>query len=123
IHITRRPVTNTVVTSERTEMDRFFQTAVTAGQEGIMVKDPDGVYIPGRRTDKWMKLKPAFETLDVVIVGGIWGSGRRKGLLSSLIIAIQGPKNELLTVGKVGTGFSESDIRDLTASSVSGIMT
>jgi DNA ligase-1 len=95
-------------------MDRFFQAAVTAGQEGIMVKDPNGVYIPGRRTDKWMKLKPAFETLDVVIVGGIWGSGRRKGMLSSLIIAIQGSKNELLTVGKVGTGFSESVLKDLT---------
>jgi DNA ligase-1 len=61
-----------------------------------------------------MKLKPAFETLDVVIVGGIWGSGRRKGLLSSLIVAVQGNKGELLTVGKVGTGFSESALRDLT---------
>jgi DNA ligase-1 len=79
-----------------------------------MVKDPDAVYIPGKRTDHWMKLKPAFETLDVVIVGGIWGSGRRKGLLSSLIVAVRGSKNELLTVGKVGTGFSEETLRDLT---------
>jgi DNA ligase-1 len=79
-----------------------------------MVKDPDALYVPGRRLDHWMKLKPAFETLDVVIVGGTWGSGRRKGLLSSLIVAVQGPKDDLLTVGKVGTGFSESLLRDLT---------
>jgi len=110
----RVQLTEYLVTNKRKNMDAFFQSAVKAGQEGIMVKDPDGVYIPGRRTENWMKLKPAFETLDVVIVGGIWGSGRRKGLLSSLIVAIQGPKNELLTVGKVGTGFSESVLKDLT---------
>ena len=79
-----------------------------------MVKDPDAVYVPGKRTENWMKLKPAFETLDVVIVGGIWGSGRRTGLLSSLIVAVRGAKDQLLTVGKVGTGFSEATLRDLT---------
>jgi len=107
-------MTDSRVTNKRSVLDSFFQAAVKAGQEGIMVKDPDAVYIPGRRTDNWMKLKPAFETLDVVIVGGIWGSGRRKGLLSSLVVAIRGAKDELLTVGKVGTGFSEATLRDLT---------
>ena len=107
-------ITESRVTNKRSVMDKFFEAAVKAGQEGIMVKDPNAVYIPGRRTDNWMKLKPAFETLDVVIVGGIWGSGRRKGLLSSLIIAIRGANDELLTVGKVGTGFSEEILRDLT---------
>ena len=96
-------MTESIITDDRADMDQFFEKAVKTGQEGIMAKDPKGIYIPGRRTDNWLKLKPAFETLDVVIVGGIWGSGRRKGLLSSLIVAIQGPKNELLTVGKVGT--------------------
>jgi DNA ligase-1 len=107
-------LTESKVTNKRAVMDKFFEAAVKAGQEGIMVKDPDSVYVPGRRTDNWMKLKPAFETLDVVIVGGIWGSGRRKGLLSSLIVAIRGAMDELLTVGKVGTGFSEETLRDLT---------
>jgi DNA ligase-1 len=107
-------LTQSRVTNKRVVLDSFFRSAVKAGQEGIMVKDPDATYIPGRRTDHWMKLKPAFETLDVVIVGGLWGSGRRKGLLSSLIVAIRGTKDELLTVGKVGTGFSEATLRDLT---------
>jgi DNA ligase-1 len=107
-------LTESKTTNRRSVMEGFFQSAVTAGQEGIMVKDPDAVYVPGKRTDHWMKLKPAFETLDVIIVGGIWGSGRRKGLLSSLIIAVRGAKGELLTVGKVGTGFSEATLRDLT---------
>ena len=111
---TKVQITDSRVTNKREVMDKFFQSAVKAGQEGIMVKDPDAAYIPGRRTDNWMKLKPAFETLDVIIVGGIWGSGRRKGLLSSLIIAIRDAKEELLTVGKVGTGFTEAILRDLT---------
>ena len=104
-----------LVTDRRKAMDSFFKKAVRSGQEGIMVKDPDAVYIPGKRTENWMKLKPAFETLDVVVVGGIWGSGRRKGMLSSLIVAVRGEKNEFLTVGKVGSGFSEEVLRGLTA--------
>jgi DNA ligase-1 len=119
----RVQITQSKVTNKRDVMDKFFRDAVSAGQEGIMVKDPDAFYIPGKRTDNWMKLKPAFETLDVVIVGGIWGSGRRKGLLSSLIIAIRGKKDELLTVGKVGTGFSEKTLRDLTERLRSRIIT
>lgn len=101
-------------TNRRKELDAFFKKAVRSGQEGIMVKDPEAGYLPGKRTDRWMKLKPAFETLDVVVVGGIWGSGRRKGLLSSLIVAVRGGKNDFPTVGKVGTGFSEETLRDLT---------
>ena len=104
-----------LVANRRRDMDSFFKKAVRSGQEGIMVKDPDAVYIPGKRTENWMKLKPAFETLDVVVVGGIWGSGRRKGMLSSLIVSVRGEKNEFLTVGKVGSGFSEETLRDLTA--------
>jgi DNA ligase-1 len=107
-------MTDSRATNKRSVMDSFFQAAVKAGQEGIMVKDPDAVYVPGKRTNNWMKLKPAFETLDVVIVGGIWGSGRRKGLLSSLVVAVRSTKDDLLTVGKVGTGFSEAVLRDLT---------
>lgn len=116
-------ITESIVTNKRAELDSFFQMAVKAGQEGIMVKDPDAAYVPGKRLSHWMKLKPAFETLDVVIVGGIWGSGRRKGKLSSLIVAVRGKKDELLTVGKVGTGFSEETLRDLTKKLIPTIIT
>lgn len=94
--------------------ERFFKEAIRAGHEGLMAKDPDAAYIPGRRTDHWMKLKPAFETLDVVVVGGIWGSGRRRGTLSSLVVAVL-DKDSFKTVGKVGTGFSEETLKELTA--------
>jgi DNA ligase-1 len=78
-----------------------------------MAKDLEAPYLPGRRTDYWMKIKPAFETLDVVVVGGIRGTGRRRGLLSSLIVAVW-DKDKFKTVGKVGTGFLEATLQELT---------
>ncbi|HEY9284041.1 MAG TPA: ATP-dependent DNA ligase, partial [Pyrinomonadaceae bacterium] len=110
----RAQMTESVVSDRRADEDEFFRRATAAGHEGIMAKDPDAAYTPGRRTESWMKIKPAFETLDVVVVGGIYGSGRRRGLLSSLVVAVR-HKDEFLTVGKVGTGFSEGLLRDLTA--------
>jgi DNA ligase-1 len=107
-------MTQAVVTDSRREEEAFFREAIEAGHEGLMAKDPDAAYVPGKRLDHWMKLKPAFETLDVVIVGGIWGTGRRKGMLSSLIVAVR-DRDAFKTVGKVGTGFSEAVLRELTA--------
>ena len=110
----RVKMTESVVTDSFEEQAAFFRRAIEEGHEGLMAKDPDATYVPGRRAENWMKLKPAFETLDVVITGGIWGSGRRKGLLSSLIVAVR-DREEFKTVGKVGTGFSEEALRELTA--------
>jgi DNA ligase-1 len=110
----RVKMTEAIVTDRRAAEERFFKKAIRAAQEGLMAKDPGAPYVPGRRTEHWLKIKPAFETLDVVVVGGIYGSGRRRGLLSSLIVAVRGG-DEYLTVGKVGTGFSEEALRDLTA--------
>jgi DNA ligase-1 len=110
----RVKMTDAIESDEIEDEQKFFNRAIKQGHEGLVAKDPDAVYEPGKRTELWMKLKPAFETLDVVVVGGIWGSGRRRGLLSSLVIAVQ-DKAEFKTVGKVGTGFSEEMLRDLTA--------
>ena len=110
----RVKMTEAIVTDQTSEQEKFFKAAIKAGHEGLVAKDPDATYIPGKRTDAWMKIKPAFETLDVVIVGGIWGSGRRRGTLSSLVVAVR-DENEFKTVGKVGTGFSEEMLRELTA--------
>src|ERR1051325_4790360 len=110
----RVQMTDSIVTDRIADALRFFKAAIKAGHEGLMAKDPDALYVPGRRTDNWMKLKPAFETLDVVVVGGIWGSRRRRGTLSSLVIAVL-DRDKFKTVGKVGTGFSEETLRELTA--------
>lgn len=110
----RVQMTAVVVSTRPVEQQRFFKQAIKAGHEGLMAKDPDAPYVPGKRTEHWMKLKPAFESLDVVVTGGIWGAGRRRNLLSSLIVAVR-DKDAFKTVGKVGTGFSEEVLKDLTA--------
>lgn len=110
----RVKMTGSIESDRIEDEERFFREAIRDGHEGLMAKDPDALYVPGRRTDHWMKLKPAFETLDVVIVGGIWGSGRRRGTLSSLVVAVL-DKDRFKTVGKVGTGFSEETLKQLTA--------
>jgi DNA ligase-1 len=107
-------MTESITTDSIEEQSLFFRRAIKEGHEGLMAKDPDAVYVPGRRAENWMKIKPAFETLDVVVTGGIWGSGRRRGLLSSLIVAVR-DREDFKTVGKVGTGFSEEALRELTA--------
>ncbi|HEY0320251.1 MAG TPA: ATP-dependent DNA ligase [Pyrinomonadaceae bacterium] len=120
---TERVKMTEAIESDRIEdEEKFFKQAIKAGHEGLMAKDPDATYTPGRRADNWMKLKPAFETLDVVVVGGIWGSGRRRGTLSSLVVAIR-DRDRFKTVGKVGTGFTEEALRDLTAKLEPNIIT
>jgi len=110
----RVKITEAMVSDRIEEEERFFKQAIKTGHEGLIAKDLEAPYRPGKRTDCWMKLKPEFETLDVVVVGGIWGSGRRRGSLSSLILAVR-DKDRYRTVGKVGTGFSEEVLQSLTA--------
>ena len=110
----RVKMTESITSDHIEEQAKFFRRAIEEGHEGLVAKDPEATYVPGRRTENWMKIKPAFETLDVVITGGIWGSGRRRGLLSSLIVAVR-DREDFKTVGKVGTGFSEETLRELTA--------
>src|SRR5437764_3433278 len=110
----RVKMTESIESNRLEEQAKFCRRAIEEGHEGLVAKDPDATYVPGRRTENWMKIKPAFETLDVVVTGGIWGSGRRRGLLSSLIVAVR-DREDFKTVGKVGTGFSEETLRELTA--------
>lgn len=106
-------LTDGFISKDRQEVESFFADTVEAGHEGLIAKDPEGVYEPGSRLHTWMKVKPESESLDVVVVGGIWGSGRKKGLLSSLIVAVR-DTDDLLTIGKVGTGFSDETLESLT---------
>ncbi|TME79561.1 MAG: ATP-dependent DNA ligase, partial [Chloroflexi bacterium] len=64
------------------ELDRIFDGARQRNNEGLMVKDPESHYTPGRRGLGWLKLKKALATLDVVVTGVEVGHGKRKNVLS-----------------------------------------
>jgi DNA ligase-1 len=106
-------ITASLVSNDRDEVGAFLDQAVADGHEGLMAKNPSAPYQPGRRNYSWMKLKPEPESLDVVVVGAVWGSGARKGLLSSLVIAVR-EGDDLFEIGKVGTGFSIEMLESLT---------
>ncbi|WP_074654373.1 ATP-dependent DNA ligase [Terriglobus roseus] len=96
------------------ELDRTYVAARDRGNEGVMIKASESLYVPGRRGLSWMKLKRTLDTLDVVITGAEYGSGRRSQLLSDYTFAIRGPEGSLLNVGKAYGGLTDVEIVELT---------
>ena len=86
-------------------LEEFYNAALDAGHEGIMVKDLASHYQPGVRGRHWIKVKPEVDTLDLAVIGGEWGEGRRAHSFGSFLLACQ-DRGELLPVGKVATGIT-----------------
>ncbi|MEO6885632.1 MAG: non-homologous end-joining DNA ligase, partial [Jatrophihabitantaceae bacterium] len=74
--------------------------------EGIVAKRADSVYLPGRRTGSWIKIKHR-SAQEVVIVGWRPGAGRRTGGIGSLLMAVP-VGDRLRYAGRVGTGFTDA---------------
>ncbi|MEM2925332.1 MAG: ATP-dependent DNA ligase [Methanocellales archaeon] len=103
------------ITSSKEEVEKIYTEAIAAGHEGIMLKDLNSKYTPGKRGRHWLKLKRESETLDLVVIGAEWGEGKRAHLLGSYLLACRDPNTgELLSIGKVGTGMSDEMLADLT---------
>jgi bifunctional non-homologous end joining protein LigD len=82
--------------------------------EGIVLKRLDSLYLPGKRTGAWLKVKNIGRQ-ELVIGGWLPGEGRRSGGLGSLLVGYfaDDSSGELRYAGKVGTGFSERDLKML----------
>jgi DNA ligase-1 len=97
------------------EIEAAFIAARQRGNEGLMAKDPRSFYTPGRRGLAWLKLKKAYATLDVVVVGVEYGHGKRRDVLSDYTFAIRDSEHDrLLTVGKAYSGLTDAEIARLT---------
>jgi DNA ligase-1 len=88
--------------------------ALASGHEGIMLKNPESTYSPGRRGKNWLKRKPDVETLDCVVTGAEWGEGRRATLLGTFELSVGGENGEFETIGKVATGITDEELEELT---------
>lgn len=95
-----------IVTDDEKVALKFYDEALKAGEEGIMVKNLNAVYQQGRRVGYIVKMKPAANDLDLVITGAEYGSGKRGGLLTSYIVACR-EGDKYLEVGKVSSGLKE----------------
>ncbi len=95
------------------EIDNFMTKAIEDGCEGLMIKNPDSTYRAGAREWAWIKLKREYsnkllDTIDLVIVGAIYGKGRRVGKYGALLLASYEPNEDIFyTICKVGTGFTD----------------
>jgi bifunctional non-homologous end joining protein LigD len=89
----------------------FFQEVVDRGLEGVMAKNLASPYLIGRRSRFWLKIKPRLRA-DCVIVGYTPGEGARKAYFGALLLATR-EAGEWFYRGKVGSGFTEADLREI----------
>jgi len=90
----------------------FFEAARVRGLEGIMAKDGRSPYVPGKRTDRWQKVKIRPE--QELVVGG-WVTGTGKAVeLGALLVGVHGD-GALRYAGKIGAGFTDANRAELLA--------
>ena len=96
-------------------LETAFAAARGRRNEGLMVKDPDSGYSPGRRGLGWLKMKKALATIDCVVVGVEVGHGKRHGVLSDYTFAVRDTERDrLVTIGKAYSGLTDAEIAEMT---------
>ena len=96
------------------EIQGLFETSINEGHEGIMIKDAEAPYIPGLRGKKMLKYKAEPETLDMVIVGGTYGIGKRGDFVGSYLVALRDENDDFKTVAYAATGLDDATLEYLT---------
>ena len=105
--------------SSAEEIARAFADARERRNEGIILKDPESTYSPGRRGQWWLKLKTHLPTFDCVVTAAERGHGKRRDWLSDYTFAVwdRDPASEgsqLVNIGKAYGGLTDEEIKQLT---------
>jgi DNA ligase-1 len=95
-----------IETEDAVEAQRFLESTLARGHEGVLVKSLDAPYEAGRRGAGWVKVKAAH-TLDLVVLAVEWGSGRRRGKLSNLHLGARDPAGGFVMLGKTFKGLTD----------------
>ena len=96
------------------EIQKLFETSIQEGHEGIMIKDASASYIPGLRGKKMLKYKAEPETLDMIVIGGTYGIGKRGDFVGSYLVALRDENNEFKSVAYAATGLDDATLEYLT---------
>ncbi|KAG6000162.1 hypothetical protein E4U54_001530 [Claviceps lovelessii] len=108
-------------------IEPMLREVVATASEGLVLKNPRSMYRLNSRNDDWLKVKPEYmsefgESLDCVIIGGYYGSGRRGGTLSSFLCGLRASQNHIqagqdpekcFSFFKVGGGFRSEDYAEI----------
>jgi DNA ligase-1 len=94
------------IVTNKNEIEDFMENSINAGSEGLMLKLLDKPYQAGSRGSHWLKLKREYQnelgdSLDLVVIGGFFGKGRRED------------EDAFTSICKVGTGFTDEDLDQL----------
>jgi len=109
-------VKNKIIRSAE-EIDNFLEQSIEEGCEGLVIKDLQGTYRAGAREYLWIKLKREYksemsDTLDLVVIGAIYGKGKRVNRYGALLLAAYDKEEDVFrSFCKVGTGFSDEQLR------------
>jgi DNA ligase-1 len=106
-------VSDRVIINEASQIDPAFDAARARANEGLVIKDPESIYMPGRRGKSWLKYKKALATLDCVVTYAQWGNGKRRNVLSDLTFAVR-RDGELVNIGKAYSGLTDAEIATMT---------
>ncbi|XP_077509630.1 DNA ligase 4 [Amblyomma americanum] len=113
--------------STREDAVRFLNQAIENQEEGIVLKKVTSIYKPNARKAGWLKLKPEYvdnlvSDLDMLILGGYFGEGRRSGIVSHFLLGVasgdcddEGMPQSFWSVAKVGSGYSLQELDELLA--------
>jgi DNA ligase 1 len=105
------------VVSTAQEIACAFKESRDAGHEGLVVKELESQYHPGKRGRHWTKLKHELDTIDAVIVIAEYGHGKRAGTLSDYTFAVKDDHDgggSLKTIGKAYSGLTDAEIAKMT---------
>ena len=103
-----------VTTADSAAAGSFYEEALAAGHEGVMVKNPTAAYQPGKRVGYMLKVKPTMEPLDLTITRAKWSEGRRSNNLGRLYLGCRDDAGEFREVGRLSTGFTDEQLAELT---------
>ena len=110
-------------------LDKFLQQSIRDGSEGLMVKTLNtkdckdatltSTYEPSKRSFNWLKLKKDYlddlgDSLDLVVVGADYGTGKRVGWYGSFLMACYDEETGMLqTIARCGSGFTDEKYNEL----------
>jgi len=105
--------TLTLIDSFPENGEDYFQAALKMGIEGVVGKRLESLYLPGIRSQDWVKIKKSLK-LDLVVGGYIPGKGDRLPYFGGLLLGAHS-QGKLVYISRVGSGFTDEELEDITS--------